>query len=142
MNASMLRDEYRARAAVEADAAAKAELEQVRTKHVRAAAIWTELAQAEEVRARQQAGRLVQAAALRAARDLKLVSWSRALNSHAGELEGDANAAHLLVHRVLTAAFAVKPDGRGEAALKRALHAAIDTDFSASRPLGGGAENA
>lgn len=140
MNASMLRDEYRARAAAEEDAAAAAELEQVRTKHVRAAAIWAELARAEEARAGQQARRLAQAAALRTARDLKLVSCTPALNRHAGELEGDANASHLLVHHVLKAAFAVKPDGRGEAALERALHTALETDFAASRPPGGDAE--
>lgn len=43
-------DEYRARAVAEADAGAASPLEQVRTKHARAAQVWTDLAEAEEAR--------------------------------------------------------------------------------------------
>ena len=44
-------EEYRARAAAEAEAGAASPLEQVRTKHERAAEVWTGLAEAEEARA-------------------------------------------------------------------------------------------
>ena len=43
-------DEYRARAAVVAEAGAASPLEQVRTKHARAAQVWTDLADAEDAR--------------------------------------------------------------------------------------------
>ena len=52
-------DEYRARAAAEVEAGAASPLEQVRTKHARAAQVWTDLADAEEVRG---AARLARAA--------------------------------------------------------------------------------
>ena len=43
-------EEYRARAAAEVEAGATSPLEHVRTKHARAAQVWTDLAEAEEAR--------------------------------------------------------------------------------------------
>lgn len=43
-------EEYRARAAAELEAGAASPLEHVRTKHARSAQVWTNLAEAEEVR--------------------------------------------------------------------------------------------
>jgi hypothetical protein len=43
-------EEYRARAAAELAASAASPLEHVRTKHVRSAQVWTNLAEAEEAR--------------------------------------------------------------------------------------------
>lgn len=49
--------EYRERAAVETAAGEAAGLEQVRAKHVRAAQVWTDLAEAEEAREAERAKR-------------------------------------------------------------------------------------
>ena len=57
-------DEYRARAAAEAEAGAASPLEQVRTKHARAAQVWTDLAEAEEHRGIVREARLSVGAAL------------------------------------------------------------------------------
>lgn len=56
-------DEYRARAAAEAEAGAASPLEQVRTKHARAAQVWTDLAAAEEARGTERHARAALAAA-------------------------------------------------------------------------------
>jgi hypothetical protein len=55
-------DEYRARAAAEAAAGAASPLEQVRTKHERAAQVWADMAVAEEVRGTERAARMALAA--------------------------------------------------------------------------------
>jgi hypothetical protein len=55
-------EEYRARAAAEAEAGAASPLEQVRNKHERAAQVWTDLAEAEEARGDQRLARAAFAA--------------------------------------------------------------------------------
>lgn len=55
-------EEFRARAAAEAEAGAASPLEQVRVKHERAAQVWTDLALAEEVRGTQREARAALAA--------------------------------------------------------------------------------
>jgi hypothetical protein len=55
-------DEYRARAAAEAEAGAASPLEQVRTKHARAAQVWADMALAEEARGTERAARAALAA--------------------------------------------------------------------------------
>jgi hypothetical protein len=50
-------EEYRARAVAEAAAGAATPLEQVRAKHVRAAKVWTGLAEIEDIRAADRARR-------------------------------------------------------------------------------------
>jgi hypothetical protein len=55
-------DEYRARAAAEAEAGAASPLAQVRTKHERAAQVWTDLAMAEEARGSEREARAALAA--------------------------------------------------------------------------------
>ena len=56
-------DEYRARAAAEAEAGAASALEQVRSKHARAALVWAEMALAEDVRGAEREARAALAAA-------------------------------------------------------------------------------
>lgn len=51
-------DEYRARATAEARLGASAALDQVRAKHERAAQVWSDLAEAEDLRAADRASRL------------------------------------------------------------------------------------
>jgi hypothetical protein len=58
-------EEYRTRAAAEIAAGDATSLEQVRAKHARAAQVWTDLADAEEARARDRAERQAAADALR-----------------------------------------------------------------------------
>lgn len=57
-------EEFRARAAAETQAGAASPLEQVRTKHERAAKVWADMADAEEVRGAQREARAAFGAAL------------------------------------------------------------------------------
>lgn len=57
MKSAILADEYRARALAESNAASASPLDQVRAKHARAAAIWTGLADAEDLRGRLHSSR-------------------------------------------------------------------------------------
>jgi hypothetical protein len=66
-------------------------------------------------------------------RDIRLLSWSYDLNLHARGLQLDANAASMLVHRALYAAFKAPLDARTDEQQRTALHARIDRDFAASR---------
>lgn len=59
-------DEFRARAAAEAQAGAASPLEQVRAKHERAAKVWAHMAEAEDVRGTEREARFALGAALRA----------------------------------------------------------------------------
>jgi hypothetical protein len=56
-------DDYRARAAAEANAGAAASLEQVRLKHARAAQVWTDLADAMDSRSAEREARVARAPA-------------------------------------------------------------------------------
>ncbi len=55
-------DEYRARAAAELEAGAASPLDHVRTKHARAAEVWTNLADAEEARGAAREARVAMGA--------------------------------------------------------------------------------
>lgn len=58
-------DEFRDRAAAEAEAAAASPLEHVRAKHARAAQVWADMALAEDVRGGEREARAAMAAVRR-----------------------------------------------------------------------------
>ncbi|MDR3507525.1 MAG: hypothetical protein P4L64_06465 [Caulobacteraceae bacterium] len=60
---------------------------------------------------------------------LELLKLSEPLHRYARDLEDDANAAFLLVHKALAAAFIHAPDIRPDQSLEGALRARIDRAF-------------
>ncbi len=68
---------------------------------------------------------------LKIARHIELLNLGHALRRHASERMADANAAALLVHKVLAAAFAEAPGERASGSLKSSLFADIDRRLAA-----------